>query len=232
MSESAVRKGKNLSQLTDEELINEVKAGNKEYFSEIIKRYNQKLFRIAAGYGILDDDRDEVLQLSYIAAYEKLNQFRGEAKFSTWLIRILINECLMIKRRKGKTINLSEEEIVTIPAGNHLNPQEAYMTKERKELLESAIEKLPEKYKSVYILKEVEGMSIDEAAETLNISKINVKVRLHRAKNMLKDILSGSTDVSTLFEIGNERCDRINDATMSYIRQKGIYKDFQTPDLF
>ena len=208
-----------IKNLSDEEIIAEVKAGKIEYFSQIVKRYNQRMYRIAVSYGVYDDDCEEVIQSAYISAYEKLNQFRGEAKFSTWLIRILINECLMMKRKKKKAQNLFDEN-VTFSAGDHLNPEREYMNKERKEILETAIKKLPEKYRTVYILKEVEGMSIEEASGALAISKVNVKVRLHRAKSMLKDILRNITDVSSLFMFGNERCDRVNNAVMSYIRKK------------
>ncbi len=217
MPESANKK---LTDLTDDEIISEVRSGNTEYFSEIVKRYNQRLYRIAISYGIYDDDCEEVIQTAYISAYEKLDQFRGEAKFSTWLIRILINQCLMQKRKQKKAQNIIIPENVTISSGDHLNPEKEYMDKERKEILEKAILQLPEKYKSVYILKEVEGMSIEKVSDTILISKVNVKVRLHRAKSMLKNILQDVTNVSNLFIFGNERCDRVNDAVMDYIRNK------------
>ncbi len=211
---------KKLTDLTDDEIISEVRSGNSEYFSEIVKRYNQRLFRIAISYGVYDDDCEEVIQTAYISAYEKLDQFRGDAKFSTWLIRILINECLMLKRKQKKAQNTFMSENVTISSGDHLNPEKEYMDKERKEILEKAILQLPEKYKSVYILKEVEGMSIEKVSGMLVISKVNVKVRLHRAKSMLKNILQDVTNVSNLYTFGNERCDRVNDAVMDYIRNK------------
>lgn len=209
-----------LPDLTDEQIINEVKSGNNEHFSEIVRRFNQRLYRIAISYGIYDDDCEEVIQRAYIAAYEKLQQFRGEAKFSTWLIRILINECLMLKRTKKRKSELFESDDVTISCGNHLNPESEYMDEERKNILETAVKQLPDKYRTVFILKEIEGMSIEEASGILAISKVNVKVRLHRAKSMLKNILEGITDVSTLFTFGNERCDRINESVMNYIRNK------------
>jgi RNA polymerase sigma-70 factor (ECF subfamily) len=209
-----------LKELTDEEIIDEVKSGNIEYFSEIVKRHNQRMYRITVSYGIHDDDSEEVIQSAYISAYEKLNQFRGEAKFSTWLVRILINECLMMKRKKKKAQNLFKDEDVTYSGGNHLTPEREYMNKEIKEILESAIKQLPEKYRTAYVLKEVEGMSIEEASGVLDISKVNVKVRLHRAKSLLKEILKEVTDVSSLFTFGNERCDRVNDTVMNYIRKR------------
>lgn len=208
---------KKTTDLSDLEIINEVKRGNIEYFSEIVKKYNQRMYRIAVSYGMDDDDCEDVIQLSYIAAYEKLNQFRGEAQFSTWLTRILINECLMVKRNQKKSQAVTERENVTISSGDHLNPESEYMDKERKEILEAAINKMPEKYKRVYILKEIEGMSIDQISELLTISAVNVKVRLHRARLLLRDILGEITDVSSLFTFGNERCDRVTNKVMDYI---------------
>jgi len=208
-----------LKKLSDEEIINKVRAGNNECFSEIVRRYNQRMYRITVGYGIYDDDCEEVIQLAYISAFEKIDQFRGEAKFSTWLIRILINECLMLKRKQKKLIGFSEKELVTISSGNHLNPESEYMDKERKIILETAIKQLPEKYRAVFILKEIEGMQIKEAAEILAISKVNVKVRLHRARAMLKNIISDVSDPSNLLTFGNERCDRVTNAVMEFIRK-------------
>lgn len=212
-----------LSKLTDVEIISEIKKGNVDYFAEIVKRYNQRLYRIAVSYGVFDDDAEEVLQTAYIAAYEKINQFRGEAKFSTWLIRILINECLMLKRKKQKTQNITED-LVTNLTGDHLNPEKDYMDKERKEILEKAIQQLPEKYKTVYMLKEVEGMNIEETSEALAISKVNVKVRLHRAKSMLKHLIKDGTGLSTLFTFGNARCDKLTESVMTCIRNKEAEK--------
>lgn len=204
-----------LKNLTDEELIAYVKEGKIDYYREIVKRYNQRMYRIAISYGVYDDDSEEVIQTAFITAYEKLSQFRGDAKFSTWLTRILINECLMLKRKKKKTINI--DEIVTIPAGDHLNPEIKYMDKERKKILEDAILKLPEKYKSIYILKEIEGMSIEKISELISISEVNVKVRLHRARTMMKEYISQNIDVTELFTFGNERCDRVADNVMDII---------------
>ncbi|HSD63860.1 MAG TPA: RNA polymerase sigma factor [Ignavibacteriaceae bacterium] len=210
-----VLKKDQLKNLTDEELIARVREGSVEYYREIVKRYNQRMYRIAISYGVYDDDSEEVIQTAFITAYEKLEQFRGEAKFSTWLTRILINECLMLKRKKKKSISI--DEIVTLPAGEHLNPESKYMDKERKKILEDAILKLPEKYKSVYILKEIEGMSIEKVAEAISISQVNVKVRLHRARTMMREFIGQDFDVTELFTFGNERCDRVADNVMDYI---------------
>ncbi len=213
-------KTEKLNNLSDEELISKVKSGEIEYYRDIVKRFNQRMYRIAISYGVYNDDCEEVIQTAFITAYEKLEQFRGEAKFSTWLTRILINECLMLKRKKKKLINI--DEIVTIPAGDHLNPETEYMDKERKKILENAILKLPEKYKSVYILKEIEGMSIEKIAELMSLSQVNVKVRIHRAKTMMREFIGQDVNVNELFTFGNERCDRVADSVMEYILNRDL----------
>ncbi|HEX7356870.1 MAG TPA: RNA polymerase sigma factor, partial [Ignavibacteriaceae bacterium] len=212
------QKNISLKQISDEEIIIEIKNGNIEAYSEIVRRYNQRLYRIAVSYGVTDDDAEEVIQLAYISAYEKLSQFRGEAKFSTWLIRILINECLMLKRQQKRIVKIEESDNVTFSGDNHQNPEENYMNIERKEMLEEAVKRLPEKYRTVFIFKEIEGMSIEEISDSLGISKVNVKVRLHRAKSMLKEDIKGILHFSSLFTFGNERCDNMTENVMDYIR--------------
>ena len=212
------QKNISLKQISDEEIIIEIKNGNIEAYSEIVRRYNQRLYRIAVSYGVTDDDAEEVIQLAYISAYEKLSQFRGEAKFSTWLIKILINECLMLKRQQKRIVKIEESDNVTFSGDNHQNPEENYMNIERKEMLEEAVKRLPEKYRTVFIFKEIEGMSIEEISDSLGISKVNVKVRLHRAKSMLKEDIKGILHFSSLFTFGNERCDNMTENVMDYIR--------------
>lgn len=212
------QKNISLKQISDEEIIIEIKNGNIEAYSEIVRRYNQRLYRIAVSYGVTDDDAEEVIQLAYISAYEKLSQFRGEAKFSTWLIKILINECLMLKRQQKRIVKIEESDNVTFSGDNHQNPEESYMNIERKEMLEEAVKRLPEKYRTVFIFKEIEGMSIEEISDSLGISKVNVKVRLHRAKSMLKEDIKGILHFSSLFTFGNERCDNMTENVMDYIR--------------
>lgn len=220
-----VLNNKRFSSLTDKEIVLEINKGNIECFSEIIRRYNQRLYRVAVSYGIPNDDCDEVIQLSYISAYEKIKQFRGEAKFSTWLTKILINECLMLKR-KNKKFSFIEPDSVTIATDDHQNPEKHFMNKEQKEILEKAVASLPDKYRTAYILKEIEGMSIKDISEIVLISPVNVKVRIHRAKSLLKNYIKEITDVSSLFTFGNQRCNAINIKVMEYIRKRELTRVF------
>ncbi|OGU36725.1 MAG: hypothetical protein A2068_03725 [Ignavibacteria bacterium GWB2_35_6b] len=211
----------NTNNITDDQIIERVRANETEMFSFIIKKYNQRLYRVAVSYGVYDDDCDEVIQRTYIAAFEKLNTFKGNSKFSTWLIKILINECLMLKRKYKKNHAVKEDELMNLQSDDTISPEKAVMNKETKIFVESAINDLPEKYKQVFILKEVEGMSIEETSEVLLISKTNVKVRLHRAKSMLRDFLTSRIGYEGLFIFGNERCDNITSKVMLYM---GNYK--------
>ncbi|HSR16573.1 MAG TPA: sigma factor [Ignavibacteriaceae bacterium] len=141
---------KNFSGLSDDDLIGKVKNGKYEYFAEIIKRYCGRLYRIALSYGILDDECKEVLELTYISAYEKINQFQRDANFSTWLSGILVTECLSFKSRGAKILE-------AVRNNNRLKDyfkyENNFLDKVRKVNFENAIHQLPFKYKAFIFLK-------------------------------------------------------------------------------
>lgn len=205
---------------SDEEVIAGVKSGDIESFRLIIKKYNQRLYRIALSYGIDDDDCDDLIQQTYIAAYENLSQFQSKALFSTWLIKILINNCLMFKR-KQKVLNKKLERISDQSNDliSHNDPEKELRSKEIYQAFEKAIKDLPEKYRTVFMLTEIEGMSLKEASQCLNISVVNTKVRAHRSKTILKELLKLQLDGNTLFTFGNIRCDRIADNVINRIKK-------------
>lgn len=208
--------------LPDEELIALIKTGQTDLYRIIIQRYNQRLYRTAISFGIYDFDSDDLIQQTYINVFEKLDQYRAEAKFSTWLTRIMINECLMYKRKK-KTENkrfVDGEKNVTILTPEHQTPEKDYMNKEMKNTLETAIKKLPEKYRVVYVLREIEGISVKECARTLALSEINVKVRLLRAKNLLKNELLKTFNKDEVLTFGNSRCDAVTENVMKLIGKR------------
>lgn len=164
------------------------------------------------------------MQNSYIKGYTKLYQFKLEPSFSTWLIRIGINEALARLKEKGKLYNIDERAdgfidttILEMPDSQQSNPQNRMIRKEAKQLLEDAIDRLDLKYRSVYILREVEGMNHTEIAIVLDLTIANVKVRLHRAKAMLKEKLYEISKDNDVFEFGFGRCDRITENVMNLI---------------
>lgn len=204
--------------LPDSELITRILQGEKELYALIVRRYNQRLYRV--GMGILEDDTEveDAMQVAYIHAWENLGKFKFRSSFSTWLTRIMINESLLrIKKRKHflemkeDTINYHQQ---SIPQQNAVSK---LMNADLRKTLEEAIHKLPEKYRAVFILREIENMSVSETKECLAISEINVKVRLNRAKSMLRNTLSELYKSEDVFAFHLSRCDRMVENVMSRI---------------
>jgi RNA polymerase sigma-70 factor, ECF subfamily len=186
---------------TDEELIREARLGDKSAFNSLVKRYEETVFRFSLKLCRDKGRAEEVLQDTFINVYRKLGSFDGKAKFSTWLYTIVANNCLM-KRRKRKLQGLEDPlELLDDPASSpdgkfarqvvrwEDSPADILLGKELRRLLDEAILKLPEIYRAVFILRDVEGKSNDETATMLNISREAAKSRLRRARAFLREQL-------------------------------------------
>ncbi len=199
--------------LSDEEIIDRILRGEKNLFELIVRKYNQRLFRICRSFMKDGDEIDDIMQEAYVRAYEHLPKFEKRSRFSTWLTRILINEAIGTARKKSRFTSLDEAGQVA-----HTNtPAVEVMNRELKQILENAVESLPEKYRFVYIMREVEGMSTAETGDCLNISQINVKVRLSRAKEMLRGTLDRNLAEPELFHFDLARCDHVATIVMQRI---------------
>ncbi|HVS96768.1 MAG TPA: RNA polymerase sigma factor [Puia sp.] len=192
-------------QIPDETLINNILSGDKSAFEQLIRRYNQRMFRI--GMSVLNNDADveDAMQTAYVNAWLHLAQFRKDSSFSTWLTRIMLNQCLEQKRKKDLiryTSAQSENAMNTRTPGSEL------VNKELSSLLENAMDRLPEKYRLVFVLREVEDLSVRETSEILDIGMANVKTRLNRAKAMLREDLKGYIK-EHVYTFDLKRCDRI-----------------------
>jgi RNA polymerase sigma factor (sigma-70 family) len=192
-------------QMPDEVLVRQVTGGDKQAFELIIRRHNQRLYR--AGMSILNNEADveDAMQSAYINAYLNLCRFESRSTFTTWLTRIMVNQCLEL-RRKRKLIKTAVE----IPSNvkNMTTPDSILGNKELSSVLQNTIEQLPEKYRLVFILREVEELSVKETSEVLDIASSNVKIRLSRAKSMLKENLK-SYMKDHIYSFHLSRCDRI-----------------------
>lgn len=215
----------NHHKIKESKVIKRILAGEKELYEILVRRNNQKLYRIIRSYINDDAEIEDIMQDSYVKAFTKLYQFKLESTFSTWLIRIGINESLARIKEKGKLYQLNEpsdnlrsNSILEIPDSKQLNPQDKMIQNEAKQLLERTVDSLDVKYKTVYIMKEVEEMSLKEISVALDITVANVKVRLHRAKEMLKEKLYEITNDKKIFEFGFSRCDRITENVMKQIK--------------
>lgn len=211
-----------IGKMSDSEIIRRVLGGEKELFEILMRRYNQTLYRVIRSYMTVEGDVEDAMQEAYLKAYEKLDQFKGTAAFSTWLVRIGMNEALQ-KIRKNKRIFFIDEHaeasgrIFLLPDNGQMNPEKNVIKHETRLMVEKSIDQLPEKYRVIFMLHQVEGMNNTEISAALDLTESNVKVRLYRAKKMLKEeLFKQSVDVSA-FEFGNCRCDRIVQFVMDRI---------------
>ena len=179
-------------------LVTRAKAGDVEAFSELVRHYDRRVFRMAKQITQNDDDAEDVLQETFLKAYTHLDDFQGNSKFYTWLVRIAVNEALMKlrKRRSDRTVPLDEpidtgeDEVTREIAVWDQNPEESYSREELGRILDEAIQTLKPAYRTVFILRDIEELSIEETAETLGLSISAVKSRLLRARLQLRDKLT------------------------------------------
>ncbi|HEY4107514.1 RNA polymerase sigma factor [Puia sp.] len=190
--------------IPDTDLIERILNGEKELFEGIIRRHNQRLYRI--GISILGNaaDAEEAMQEAYVKAYEHLRRFENRSSFGTWLTRIMINESMAQKKKQ----RLNSGNVEKLLENNTIMrvPDQILANKELSNILESAISGLPEKYRLVFVLREIEEMSVRETGATLGIEEPNVKVRLNRAKTMLKKNLD-SYIKDHVYHFHLSRCD-------------------------
>lgn len=179
-------------------LVARAKAGDSEAFSELVSHYERRVFRMAKQITQNDDDAEDVLQETFLKAYTHLDNFQGNSKFYTWLVRIAVNEALMKlrKRRSDRTVPLDEpidtgeDEMVREIAVWDENPEESYSREELGEILDQAIQSLKPAYRTVFLLRDIEELSIEETAEALKLSISAVKSRLLRARLQLREKLT------------------------------------------
>ncbi len=198
--------------ISDEEIISRILGGEHRMYEIIMRRYNAMLYRIGMSMVNNDAEVEDIMQVTYIKAYENLHKFEKRSGFSTWLTRILINESLyqLKKSKRNMRIELNNDTHPDNKADNGAGtPVNTLLNKELSNILEQALVQLPEKYRMVFVLREMENMSIDETVDILNITEANVKVRLNRAKTMLRDTLGSYYKNEGVYHFHLTRCDRI-----------------------
>jgi RNA polymerase sigma-70 factor (ECF subfamily) len=200
---------------TDEQVVERVIAGETALYEIIMRRYNQRLYRTVISILRDGDETEDVLQDAYVRAYEHLAQFEGRASFSTWLTRIAIHEALARARSRGRMQQLdtdnNEGDISVNPSGTSADPEETTSDAELATLLEQSLLGLPEQYRTVLMLRDVEELSTSETAAALGLSEENVKVRLHRARALLRRglIARVGTSRKEVFPFMGQQCDRV-----------------------
>ena len=200
--------------LTDEQVVARVLDGQTALFEILMRRYNERVYRVARAILRDDEEAEDVMQQSYVNAYAHLRQFTGKARFATWLTRIAINESLLRARRHGKYELYDDEDgnvesLVT--QNSYRDPERQVFTGELRALLEWAIDELPNGAREVFVLRDVEGLSTAEAAEALGVSEDVVKTRLSRARAGVRRALMERTGATAheVFRFYRPRCDRV-----------------------
>lgn len=200
---------------TDEEVVTRVLTGETELYEILMRRYNQRLYRVVISILRNADETQDVMQEAYVRAYQHLSQFEGRAAFSTWLTRIAVHEALARHKKRGRnqqfSSDLNEGEISVSPGSPALDPEQTVSKAELNRMLEEAVLGLPEQYRTVLMLRDVEEMSTAETAAALGLSEENVKVRLHRGRAMVRRDLFARVGAGAkeAFPFLGARCDRM-----------------------
>ena len=207
--------------LTDAEVVARVLAGDGALFELIMRRYNQRLFRAARAILRSEVEAEDAVQQAYISAFEHLPQFHGDALFSTWLTRITIRAALgrlrKLRRRGEVDLMPYDGDRDTMSGPPDADPEHQAAGRELTTLVERAIDALPEKYRLTFMLREVQQLSTAEAADCLEVSEDVVKIRLFRAKAMLRDALAAHVGARAggAFSFMGARCDRVVAAVLA-----------------
>lgn len=220
--------------LGDTALALQVAKGNLAAFETVMRQCNRKLFRIARGVLRDDAEAEESLQEAYLIAYTQISTFRGEARLSTWLSRIVINEALgrLRKRRRHRVVipfaqedqkieHDYDEKERALADESMASPDRETLRAELRGILERKIDDLPVAFRTVFIMREVEEMTVEETAQCLSIPDATVRSRLFRAKGLLRESLAREMDFATLdvFGFAGKRCDRIVASVLSTLKK-------------
>src|SRR5262249_49690258 len=202
---------------SDEQIVERVCDGNIEFFEILLRRYNQRVYRTARSVLRNDAEAEEVAQEAWVRAFDRLSQFAGRGRFASWVTQIALREALSRARRGRIFRRAPQEESAEIEqVETRSDPEQTASGREIHNLIEMAIDALPEKYRLVFLLREVEGLSTREAAGSLKLSRVAVNTRLHRARALLRhELLArvGPCIVGSSRFLGRQ-CDRMTEGVM------------------
>lgn len=200
---------------SDDELIRRIRGGETAMFEALMRRYNQRLYRVARGIVRDDAEAEDVMQQAYLNAFTHLHQYENRGSFAAWLTRIAVHEALAGHRRRAAAA-------VTEPIGSDRiaspgpDPEQEALSSELRRDLQAIIDALADAYRPVFVLREVEGLTTAETADALGLTEDVVKTRLHRARAMLRNALAPDGQrPGDLFRFGFERCDRVVAAVLA-----------------
>jgi RNA polymerase sigma-70 factor (ECF subfamily) len=218
------------SGLPDAEIAQRIAAGDEDELRLLMRRHNQMLYRTARSILKDDAEAEDAVQEAYLLAYRAMGGFRGDAKLSTWLVRIVVNEAIGRARkrsRRAEVVWLNDQsepngepaDVNTVSASPE-RPEHIALRMETRRLLEAKIDQLPDAFRTVFVLRAVEEMTVDETAEALDIPQATVRTRFFRAKSLLREALLRETDFAfeDAFAFAGARCDRIVAGVLGRLR--------------
>lgn len=208
--------------LTETEIIHRILGGEKSLYEIIVRRFNACLYKVGRSYHYSHEDTQDLMQETFIDAYKNLSAFEGRSTFKTWIIRIMLNNCYRKSERSAFT-KMTTQEV-------HENAKPMFTTsnedtgkivqnRELGHIIEEALARIPLDYRMTFSLREITGLNVSETASLLNISEANVKVRLNRAKAMLRNTIEKTYSAGELFEFNLVYCDAIVENVMRKIHE-------------
>ncbi len=214
---------KQFDQLTVVEIINRILNGDKLLYEIIVRRFNPYLYKIGRSYNYNHEDTQDLMQDTYIDAFKSLSQLEQRSNFKTWIIRIMLNNCYRKKQKfsyKNECANETVHENVTQMFSNsNNNMQREIHIRELGNVIEKSLSKIPEDYRMVFSLREINGLNVAETSSVLDISEANVKVRLTRAKAMLRIEIEKSYTAEELFEFNLCHCNPFTARVMNIVNE-------------
>ena len=208
--------------MPEKSLLRHAQGGDRDAFRAIMQRHNQRLFRVARAVVSNDDEAEDVLQDAYLKAFAAIGLFRGDCGLNTWLTAITLNEARgrLRRRRPGESLEVMEENgvrVISFPGMVEIpDPEAETVRSETRRLLERAIDGLPDEFRLVFMLRDVEGLSVEETATQLDLNPQTVRSRLFRARQSLRQSLMAtlSSGMEGVFPFLGARCNRITDRVL------------------
>ena len=207
-------------ELSEFEIVQRVISGEKALYELIVRRFNPHLYKVGRADNYNHEDTQDLMQDSFVDAYKNLAQFENRSSFKTWIIRIMMNNCYQKREKfsfKNETSQLIHENDLPMFTKSNTDTNAAIHQREIAQIIETALAKIPENYRVVFSLREINELSVVETAYLLGISPTNVKVRLNRAKSMLRDEIEKSYSAKEMFEFNAIYCNAITTRVMNAI---------------
>ena len=220
---------RSLEALDDAQLVDLARRSNSDAFRTIMQRNNRRLYRVARSVLGDDSEAEDVVQEAYVRAFASLGTFRGDSSLTTWLTRITLNEALGRLRQRRPTVELTVLDLKPAGSANIIpfpimqpgtDPERTVAQQQIRRLIEGAIDELPEAFRTVFVMREIEEMSVEETADFLKIEPATVKTRLHRARRRLRQALDQqlASSVTEAFPFDGKRCTHTADKVLERLR--------------